>query len=96
VTESGTRKKMGMVRRCVHEAITRSGSDRISLTDLSRTDTGAFVARFDIRGDARTLRDEPMLLFIERWASDSRIVEYVLQRIREAIPVWLEEADREK
>lgn len=87
---------MESVRRCIQEAIIQSGSDRISFTDLAPTKSGGFVARFDVRGDIRTLKDEPMLLYIERWASDRSIVEYALKRIKEALPVWLEVAGRKE
>jgi hypothetical protein len=85
------------IRRCIEKAMDAGGHrPQISLQDLSHTPNGSWVAYFEIRGSRRVLHREALVLTFKRWASERDIAECVLERINEALPLWISDMERRK
>lgn len=83
------------IRRSVERAVRQAGCAGITLRGLTRSSGGYWLVTFEIRRSAMVKR-EALRLIVGTWETDDAIAEQALERIRQALPLWLEEVNSEQ
>jgi hypothetical protein len=84
------------VERCVEEALLRVGSDRISLSELSRARGPNWIAHFAVTRSPRMVALESLAFAVHGSATEEDVTAMIERRLREAMPVWLGEGEGRK
>jgi hypothetical protein len=79
------------IRRCIEQAVQEAGWTTIRLRAISHSLGGQWIAVFDVRQSEKIVKAGMINLVAVRWDNDAEITMQVAERLREAIPSWLEE-----